>query len=420
MSPNNPVQPMHYSAFSPPTRQIVLMLTTSALIAFGIYLIAPNVAPVFYSNVYLNSVIFVVFLIGILACFWQIVQLLLSVHWIRDFINAENEQKTNHPPRLLTPLATLLRHQRGEMQISTTSSRTILDSVGMRIDEIREITRYIINVLIYLGLLGTFYGLATTVPSLIDTIRNLNPQATDTGIAIFSQLMSGLETQLDGMGTAFATSLLGLAGSLVVGILELFAGQGQNRFYRELEEWLSTITHVDLTEDDNTLPTAAAGNPRSASAVPYIVNQLKETKNAINTLVQVQTKNEERMATIAQSLDALTRILHDQKAAQTPSSQEVLQYIGQADTNNEARINALAQLIAETSTRIGDQNTHALQQIVHTIEHMIHALHEQQQNGVSLDKESRTHLHNIDAVLSQMLEQIRLVLHGDSNQPPPQ
>ena len=136
------------------------------------------------------------------------------------------------------------------LQISSSSSQSILESVSTRVEEAREITRYIVNLLIFLGLLGTFYGLATTVPALVETIRSLAPQEGETGFEVFTRLMSGLEGQLSGMGVAFASSLLGLAGSLVVGLLELFAGQAQNRFYRELEEWLSTITSFNLTVDD--------------------------------------------------------------------------------------------------------------------------------------------------------------------------
>ena len=116
-------------------------------------------------------------------------------------------------------------------------------------EEARDITRYIVNTLIFLGLLGTFWGLATTVPAVVDTIRNLNPDSGEGGVAVFGRLIGGLEDQLAGMGTAFASSLLGLAGSLVVGLLELFAGHGQNRFYREMEDWLSSITRVGLVGD---------------------------------------------------------------------------------------------------------------------------------------------------------------------------
>ena len=122
------------------------------------------------------------------------------------------------PPRLLAPLAPLLRSRGARMQISASSSRSILESVATRIDEARDITRYLTNLLIFLGLLGTFYGLATTVPAVVETIRSLAPQEGETGLDVFGKLMKGLESQLGGMGTAFSSSLLGLAGSLVVGL----------------------------------------------------------------------------------------------------------------------------------------------------------------------------------------------------------
>lgn len=238
-------QPTH---FSQPIRQILSMLIVLGLVAFGVRLLAPEVAPVFLANTYLNGFIGFVFVIGVLTCFWQVYQIAGSVRWLRGFVSGE--RSPGHAPRLLAPLAALLRSRPGMMRISANASRSILDSVATRIDEARDITRYIVNLLIFLGLLGTFYGLATTVPALVETIRSLAPQGDEEGIDVFSRLMSGLEGQLDGMGVAFASSLLGLAGSLVVGLLELFAGHGQNRFYRELEEWLSTITRVGFSAGD--------------------------------------------------------------------------------------------------------------------------------------------------------------------------
>ncbi len=144
-----------------------------------------------------------------------------------------------------------MRSNRGtQLQIGASSSRSILDSIATRIDEARDITRYIVNLLIFLGLLGTFFGLATTVPAVVETIRSLAPGEGEGGVEVFNRLMTGLEEQLGGMGTAFSSSLLGLAGSLVVGLMELFAGHGQNRFYRELEEWLSTITKLSYASGD--------------------------------------------------------------------------------------------------------------------------------------------------------------------------
>jgi hypothetical protein len=177
-------------------------------------------------------------------------QLISSVTWIEGFATDRPGHQFTNAPRLLASLANLLRKKGARMELGATSTRSILDSVATRIDEARDITRYIVNLLIFLGLLGTFYGLATTVPAVVDTIRSLAPQEGDTGVETFSRLMTGLEAQLGGMGVAFASSLLGLAGSLVVGLLELFAGHGQNRFYRELEDWLSTITRVGFSADE--------------------------------------------------------------------------------------------------------------------------------------------------------------------------
>ena len=235
--------------FSQPIRQVLLMLSVLALTSAGTVVAAPRVLAVFTANLWLNGFILFVFFIGVISCFVQVVQLIKSVRWIEEFVNKPDKGSAK-APQLLAPLAALLRSRGASIQISASSSQSILESVSTRVEEAREITRYIVNLLIFLGLLGTFYGLATTVPALVETIRSLAPQEGETGFEVFTRLMSGLEGQLSGMGVAFASSLLGLAGSLVVGLLELFAGQAQNRFYRELEEWLSTITSFNVTVDE--------------------------------------------------------------------------------------------------------------------------------------------------------------------------
>jgi len=236
--------------FSQPVRQIMMMLIALGLSGSGVYVALPRVLPVFQANPWLNGFILLVFVFGVLACFWQVVQLIGSVRWIERFAAGETHDD-DRPPSLLAPLATMLRTRGARMQLGSSSTRSILDTVADRIDEEREFTRYIVNLLIFLGLLGTFYGLATTVPAVVETIRSLSPQEGEESLAVFRRLMSGLETQLGGMGVAFASSLLGLAGSLIVGLLELFAGHGQNRFYRELEEWLSTFTRVSFSSGED-------------------------------------------------------------------------------------------------------------------------------------------------------------------------
>lgn len=247
---NEKVQDKGAALFSRPWRQIVLMLVVLALVAAGVWYGARVILRIFYEHRYLNGAILSVFVLGVLSCFRQVVQLLSSVRWIEGFAAAPPGAPAPVAPSLLAPLAALLRSRGARIQLSSSSTRSILDSVASRIDEDREITRYLANVLIFLGLLGTFYGLATTVPGLVETIRSLNPAEGESGVAVFGRLQAGLETQLSGMGTAFSSSLMGLAGSLIVGLLELLVGHGQSRFYRELEEWLSSITRVGLGGDD--------------------------------------------------------------------------------------------------------------------------------------------------------------------------
>lgn len=230
--------------FTQPVRQIVMMLVVVALVGGGAIVAFATLQKIYESNPYLNALIGFVFLLGVTTCFLQMVQLMQSVSWIENFVKDRPGFDYVLAPRLLAPLAALLRTRGKRMQISSTSSRSILDSVGTRLDEARDITHYLASLLIFLGLLGTFYGLATTVPGLVQTIRALAPQEGQSGLELFGQLMEGFEGQLGGMGTAFSSSLLGLAGSLVVGLLELFASHGQNRFYRQLEEWLSSFTRL--------------------------------------------------------------------------------------------------------------------------------------------------------------------------------
>ncbi|MEL7131699.1 MAG: biopolymer transporter ExbB, partial [Pseudomonadota bacterium] len=194
--------------FSQPVQQIFAMVVVLGLSLFGAVIALPRVLPVFQANPYLNGFIVLVFVIGVIACFWQVFSLISSVRWIEEFASDRADAQTK-APQLLASLASLLRSRGARMQLSSSSTQSILDSVATRIDEGREITRYIVSLLIFLGLLGTFYGLATTVPALVETIRSLAPQEGEGGFAVFNRLMTGLESQLNGMGIAFASSLLG-------------------------------------------------------------------------------------------------------------------------------------------------------------------------------------------------------------------
>lgn len=313
-------EPKAQPQFSQPIRQLLFMLIVIGLVGSGFYLGLEEITAIFMSNPYLNGVILGVFVLGVLSCFNQVFVLMKSVGWIESFAKEQGGHSYSAAPSLLAPLATLLRSRGARQQVSSTSGRSILDSVAQRIDEDREITRYIGNVLIFLGLLGTFYGLATTVPALVETIRSLNPGEGESGADIFARLQSGLEAQLGGMGTAFSSSLLGLAGSLIVGLLELFAGHGQNRFYRELEEWLSTITRVGIDGEEG-------GGTADFSAMGPFVDQLGELIDTIQMMMGQtdadREENDRRFATLATAVEKMAQ------ASATNSSTDMLERVAQ-------------------------------------------------------------------------------------------
>ncbi len=299
--------------FTQPVRQITMMLAVVAMTTTGAIVAAPSVLPIFFANLWLNGVIVLVFFIGVASCFAQVFQLISSVRWIENFV-ANRVRLTAKVPKVLAPLATLLGTRSSQMKIAATSTQSILDSVSTRIEEAREITRYIVNLLIFLGLLGTFYGLATTVPALVETIRSLAPRDGEAGFEVFSRLMDGLESQLDGMGVAFASSLLGLAGSLVVGLLELFAGHGQNRFYRDLEEWLSSITRLGFASGE-----AETSNEQdlAASIFAQMTEQLEHVQDMFVSGENSRALVDQRLGTLAEALNGLTRHIE----ANTPSAE---------------------------------------------------------------------------------------------------
>ena len=297
--------------FTQPIRQIVVMLAISALIGAGGYLAQDLLISIYEANIYLNGFIIGVFGIGVLACFMQVFALISSISWLKRFTNGDGSFAGN-PPRLLTSLVSLMRTRQSKMKIGTAASHSIMESVASRIDEAREITRYINNLLIFLGLLGTFYGLATTVPAVVETIRSLNPSENEGSVEVFGRLMTGLENQLGGMGTAFASSLLGLAGSLVVGVLELFASHGQNRFYRQLEDWLSSITRVNLASVDSD-----GGHQSSNGILDEVLDQmgdqisdaLNKVASALQTLETSLSKADEARSNSDQKMDDLITTL---------------------------------------------------------------------------------------------------------------
>ncbi|WP_170016490.1 flagellar motor protein MotA [Starkeya sp. ORNL1] len=220
-------------------RMLVFVLLCGALAS----VLYRQIWAAFLNNPGLNGVIFGVLFIGIIFAFRQVSRLMPEVEWVNSFRIADPGLEVRQAPVLLAPMATLLGDRVGRMAISQMTMRGILESIGTRLDEARDLLRYMTGLLIFLGLLGTFWGLLETVSSIAHVINSLDV-GPDSG-SILENMKSGLAAPLAGMGISFSSSLFGLAGSLVLGFLDLQAGQAQNRFYTDLEDWLST-TVADL------------------------------------------------------------------------------------------------------------------------------------------------------------------------------
>jgi hypothetical protein len=231
-------------SLSPPGVFLLRMTIFLILVAFIGAILFEQLKSSLLTNPALNGLILGVLLLGIIYSFRQVLRLYPEINFVNSFRISDPGLVGGPEPRLLAPMANMLKDRTGALSLSTNAMRTIMDSIGSRLDEARDTGRYLVGLLVFLGLLGTFWGLLDTITSVSKAIATLDTKGADS-VAVFDELKAGLSAPLRGMGTAFSSSLLGLAGSLVIGFLELQASHAQNRFYNELEEWLSGIT--DLT-----------------------------------------------------------------------------------------------------------------------------------------------------------------------------
>lgn len=238
---------------SNPKHTLFWMTVYLLIVAVVCALIYEPLASAFMANWVFNALILAVLLVGIGLTYRQVLSLRPELQWIALFRTGRSGLSVEQEPRLLKPLARQLGEdfKKDRFSLSAMSLRTVLDGIRSRLDESREISRYMISLLVFLGLLGTFWGLLGTIEAVGRVIINLdisNQNFTE----VFSELQAGLLRPLDGMGTAFSSSLLGLGGSLVLGFLDIQAGHAQNRFYDSLEEWLTGLTNLIDAREQNT------------------------------------------------------------------------------------------------------------------------------------------------------------------------
>jgi len=248
---------------SSPRIFLVRMLIFLILCSLIVVVIHQQIWTAFKANPPLNALILGVLVIGILLSFRQVIRLFPEVAWVNGFRLADPGIAVERPPVLLAPMAAILGDRIGRMSMSSQTMRSILDSIAMRLDEARELSRYMTGLLIFLGLLGTFWGLIETVGSVGGVINNLKIGG-DAG-AVFDSLREGLAAPLSGMGISFSSSLFGLAGSLVLGFLDLQMSQAQNRFHTDLEDWLATTVHdLELTGEVRGMTGAGSSEMKGA------------------------------------------------------------------------------------------------------------------------------------------------------------
>lgn len=345
-----------------PQRFINRMIIFLALAALAVIAAHDIVFRIFMHNPLLNGLILGVLLVGIVYVVRRALSLKPEIRWIEAFRSSRPGFSLEAAPRLLAPVASALGEQerRGRGMLPAMSVRYLLDSISTRLDESRDISRYQIGLLIFLGLLGTFWGLLETINSVGNVINDLSIGEGDL-VTVFDELKAGLAAPMAGMGTAFSSSLFGLAGSLVLGFLDLQANQAQNSFYNEMEEWLSGLTRLSGAE-----PAMGMGE---VSMPAYIQAMLEQTAENLDSLQRAISHGEENQAMVHSGLVALT---------------ERLSALGDQIATEQA---LLARLISSQEE----------------LRPVMARLAEAESNG--FDDASRNHIRNIDVYLARLLDE---------------
>ena len=282
-----------------PRRYLIRMLLFLAAVAALTGVLYTGIQGAFFANPALNGLILGVLVLGIIYIFRTVTVLAREVAWLEHFRAGQPPISNIPEPRMLAPMASMLGDRSDRFSLSAISMRSLLDGIGARLDESRDISRYMIGLLIFLGLLGTFWGLLQTIEAVSGVISELTVGSKDLG-PVFDDLKSGLQAPLSGMGTAFSSSLFGLAGSLVLGFLELQAGQAQNRFYNDLEDWLSGQTR---------LGTGALSAESDQSVPAYVQALLEQTADSLENLQRTLQRGEEsRIGANTGIMDLVSRL----------------------------------------------------------------------------------------------------------------
>lgn len=363
-----------------PRRFLVRMAMFLAIVVAAAGAVYVPLATAFMANAALNGLILGVFVLGMAYNMRQVIQLTPEISWIETFRSrsgptsqtpqtvgmAAASTPSKAPPRLLAPLAAMIG-DRDEIKISAMALRSVLDGIASRLDEQRDISRYTIGLLVFLGLLGTFWGLLDTLDAIRGVIVNIRVGGGDIS-GVFDELKSGLEAPLRGMGTAFSSSLFGLAGSLVLGFLDLQTGQAQNRFYTELEDWLSSQARLSAgtisVEGEQTVPA-------------YVEALLEQTAESLENLQRTMARGEETRIQTSQALGQLS-----EKMSTITDFMRTEQVIMQKLAETHMELKPALEAIAGAGGLSGG-------------------------GGSAMDDTTRSHIRNIDLAVTRMVEETR-------------
>jgi len=322
-----------------PSGYLIRMLVFLLVVGIVAALLSPVLITAFNNNPLLNSLILGILLLGIGWNLNQVLRLRPEVIWLETYQTSRSRLAALPSPKLLAPMASMLAMREGrargearQVTLSATGMRSLLDGIASRLDESRELSRYMTGLLIFLGLLGTFWGLLKTVTSVSDVIGSMTLGNGDMNL-MFDQLKSGLARPLAGMGTAFSASMYGLAGALVLGFLDLTAGQAQNRFFNELEEWLAGLTRLSsglLSEGETSVPV-------------YVQALLEQTAENMESLQRVLTRYEENRLQVDQAVMTLNERL-GALADTMRANQHLMLRIAESQTALGPALNRLAEL----------------------------------------------------------------------------
>jgi methyl-accepting chemotaxis protein len=347
-----------------PTVYLIRMAVFLAAVLVVAAVLSKVLLGAYDNNPVLNTLIMLVLFIGIAWNLRQVLRLTPEVTWVETFQTSRSRLSVLQPPQLLAPMASMLAARESQSRtdvarftLSATAMRSLLDGIASRLDESRELSRYMTGLMIFLGLLGTFWGLLKTVGAVSDVIASMSVGSGDLN-ALFEQLKSGLAKPLAGMGTAFSASMFGLSGALVLGFLDLTAGQAQNRFFNELEEWLASLTRLSsgvLAEGDGSIPV-------------YVQALLEQTAENMENLQRILQRGEDSRAQANQAVLGLTEHIATLSDSMRTSQQLMLR-------------------IAEAQMAIGP----ALQRM------------SEQRRDHGLDDVARGHLRNIELYLQRLL-----------------